>query len=192
MKLDKSGISAVILAGGEGRRMGKRNKGLLPLQGQAMIQHVITRLRPQVHSLLISANQDLAEYHTLGYEVLRDPMPGSHGPLAGIYSAMTVVKSEWLACVPCDMPQLPLDLVARLSDAEPAILARVAHDGARQQSVCCLLHTSLRDNLKQFLQGSHQAVYRFLTEQHALEVDFADQAAAFTNLNTPQELQGFA
>lgn len=192
MKLDKSGVSAVILAGGEGRRMGQRNKGLLPLQGRAMIQHVINRLRPQVSSILISANQDLADYRALGYEVLPDQLPGTHGPLSGIYSAMTVAKSEWLACVPCDMPQLPLDLVARLSEAEPAILARVAHDGTRQQSVCCLLHVSLRDKLKRFLQGPHQAVYRFLAAQHALEVDFADNATAFANLNTPQELTGFA
>jgi molybdopterin-guanine dinucleotide biosynthesis protein A len=192
MKLDKSQISAVILAGGQGTRMGNVNKGLLPLQGRTMIEHVITRLRPQVDSIVISANQDVDAYRALGYDTVRDQIPGAHGPLAGIYSAMTISTREWLACVPCDVPQLPLDLIARLSAADPAITARVAHDGIRQQSLCCLLHMSLRDRLKAFLLGPHQAAYRFLATQHALEVDFADDAAAFTNINTQHELQGFA
>ena len=170
-------------------RMGKVNKGLLTLQGQAMIRHVIGRLEPQVSRIIISANQDVDVYRDLGYDVVQDQLDGSQGPLAGIYSAMTITSSEWLACVPCDMPQLPMDLIARLSAAEPAVIARVAHDGVRQQSVCCLLHTSLCDRLKDFLLGPRQAVYRFLAEAHALEVDFSQQMAAFANINTPQELQ---
>ena len=189
MGLDKSQINAVILAGGQGMRMGKVNKGLLPLQGQAMIRHVVARLDPQVSRIIISANQDVDVYRALGYDVVQDQLPGAQGPLAGIYSAMTVTSSQWLACVPCDMPQLPMDLIARLSTADPATLARVAHDGMRQQSVCCLLHISLRDRLKDFLLGPRQAVYRFLAEAHAREVDFSDQATAFANINTPQELQ---
>ena len=71
MKLDKSQISAVILAGGQGMRMGKVNKGLLSLQGQAMIRHVIGRLEPQVSRIIISANQDVDVYRDLGYDVVQ-------------------------------------------------------------------------------------------------------------------------
>ena len=181
----------MILAGGQGSRMGNVNKGLQPLHGQPLIQHVLARLYPQVSRIIISANQDEDVYRALGHDVVRDQLLGAQGPLAGIYTAMCVTSCEWLVCVPCDMPQLPLDLIARLSAADSAITARVAHDGIRQQSVCCLLHFSLRDQLKDFLLGPRHAVYRFLTEVYALEVDFSDQAAAFANINTQQELQRF-
>ena len=189
MKLARSRISAVILAGGKSTRMGGVNKGLLSLHGRPMISHVIERLSPQVASIIISANQDEDQYRALGYEVVNDMLPGTSGPLAGIYAAMTVVTTEWLVCVPCDVPRIPTDFVARLSNAEPSCLARVAHDGTRQQSACCLLHIGLREKLKTFLGSGRQAVYRFLAEQDVVEVDFSDQAEAFININTERELQ---
>ena len=185
-------ISAVILAGGQGVRMGGINKGLVTLHGRPMISHVIERLSAQVATIIISANQDQQAYRAFGYPVIADALPDSHGPLAGIYSAMTITKTDWLACAPCDVPHIPADLIARLSGPDSLVLARVAHDGVRQQSACCLLHTSLREPLKHFLQSGQHAVHRFLTEQHAVEVDFSDQPHAFDNINTLEELQNLA
>jgi len=189
---DKSQITAVILAGGHGSRMGGLNKGLIMLQGQPMIDHVIKRIEPQVSTIIISANRDHDAYRQFGYPVIADALPDTHGPLAGIYTAMTVMNSDWLLCIPCDVPKLPLDLATRLSAADPSVLARVAHDGKRQQSVCCLLHIGLRDALQQYLLAGNHAVYRFLSEQHAVAVDFSDNAAAFDNINTSDELQNHA
>ena len=97
-------ISAVILAGGRGSRMGGINKGLVTLLGRPMIGHVIDRLSAQVASIIISANQDQQTYRAFGYPVIADVLPGSQGPLAGIYAAMTIMKTDWLACAPCDTP----------------------------------------------------------------------------------------
>lgn len=185
-------IGAVILAGGQGSRMGGINKGLVTLHGRPMISHVIERLSSQVATIIISANQDQQTYRAFGYPVIADVLPDSHGPLAGIYSAMTIMKTDWLACAPCDVPNIPADLIARLSEPDIAQLARVAHDGVRQQSACCLLHASLREPLKYYLQNGHHAVHRFLAEQHAVEVDFSDQPDAFDNINTRKELQNLA
>lgn len=189
MPLATSQISAVILAGGKGTRMGGINKGLVNLQGRPMIQHVIDKLVAQVGSIIISANQDIDQYRAFGYEVIEDLLPESQGPLVGIYSALMITNTDWLICAPCDVPGLPLDLVSRLSDKDPSCLARVVHDGTRQQSACCLLHVSLRNKLKEFILSGQHAVHRFLTEQNVVEVDFSDQASAFANINTPQELQ---
>ena len=189
MLLAASEISAVILAGGKGSRMGGLNKGLVSLHGRPMIQHVIDRLAPQVATIIISANQDVDQYRAFGYEVIEDLLPQAQGPLAGIYSALTLINTEWLMCAPCDVPNLPLDIVSRLSHNQPHRLARVAHDGQRQQSACCLLHVSLRDKLKTFIESGQHAVHRFLAEQNVLEVEFSDQARAFDNINTLLELQ---
>ncbi len=187
--LQKSMISAVILAGGRGARMGGINKGLVPLRGRPMISHVIERLSAQVATIIISANHDQQAYRAFGYPVIADVPPDSHGPLAGIYSAMTIMQTDWLACAPCDVPRIPADLIARLSEPDIAQLARVAHDGVRQQSACCLLHASLREPLQRYLESGQHAVHRFLAEQHATEVDFSDQPDAFDNINTREQLQ---
>ena len=76
-----TGICGLVLAGGQGRRMGGVDKGLQLLQGRPLIQHVIDRLRPQVDSLLINANQNLERYAEFGCPVVSDRVGGFAGPL---------------------------------------------------------------------------------------------------------------
>ena len=61
-----NGITGLILAGGMGRRMDSRDKGLVEFRGKPMVAHVIERLAPQVDSLIINANRSLAEYGAFG------------------------------------------------------------------------------------------------------------------------------
>lgn len=191
MTLPITDITAVILAGGQGRRMGGINKGLLPFHGRAMIQHVIDRLAPQVAGIVVSANQDLARYREFGYLVLSDRIGDHPGPLAGVSTALDEIETPWLACVPCDLPLLATDLIERLAKTDKQHRIRVAHDGHRQQSACFLLHRDLKSALEAYLQSGQHAVHRFLTQQHAVSVDFSDQPDAFTNINTPEELHAF-
>ncbi len=187
MSIATQDISAVILAGGRSTRMGGKNKGLLPFRGRPMIQHVIDRIRPQVDTILISANQDLDAYKGFGYSVVTDQTADYSGPLAGMLAALSVMQTEWLVSVPCDVPFIGADFVARLANDDKALL-RVAHDGERQQSACCLMHRDIRDALEQYLQSGQHALYRFHAEQQALAVDFSNQADMFININTPSEL----
>jgi molybdopterin-guanine dinucleotide biosynthesis protein A len=187
-QLSKHDVTAVILAGGRATRMGGVNKGLVRLGDIPMISHVIERLRPQVGQLLISANHDLENYLVFGFEVITDVLTDFPGPLAGIYSAMTCMRTDWLVCVPCDTPRLPADLVSRLMNCDSSHRVRVAHDGIRQQSACCMLHISTREPLLHYIKSGQHAVHRFLAEQNAVQVDFSDEADAFININTKDEL----
>src|ERR1700694_6112566 len=81
-------ITGVILAGGQGRRRGTIDKGLVPLDGRPMVAHVLDRLRPQVDEILINANQHRAEYEAFGHAVLADAIGGFAGPLAGVDVAL--------------------------------------------------------------------------------------------------------
>ena len=105
--MDKSDISAVILAGGRGARMGGADKGLLPLGGKPMIAHVIERLAPQVGTLLICANRNLEAYRQFGLPVISDHFADYCGPLAGLHSALSTISTDWLISAPCDTPFLP-------------------------------------------------------------------------------------
>jgi molybdopterin-guanine dinucleotide biosynthesis protein A len=181
-------ITAVILAGGRSRRMGMQNKGLLPLAHQPLVAHVIERLTGQVPHIVLSANDNLDAYRQFGLPVIPDRIPDYPGPLGGIYSVLHSETCEWLITAPCDTPYLPLDYVQRMRAAVTNHDAYVAHDGVRLQAGCCLLHRRVLPQLEQALAANQFAVYRFLDTIGAQAVDFSDDAAAFINLNTPDEL----
>jgi len=186
--VNNENITAVILAGGRGQRMRGQNKGLLPLRGQSLVSHVLTRLRPQIGEIIISANDGLDEYEQLGCDVVTDKITGYAGPLTGMYSAMTEINTEWLITTPCDIPMLPADYVNRMVSSIDTGKAYVAHNGDRQQSGCCLLHRSLQPELLNELNAGNYAVYEFLQKHDAIEVDFSDVKDNFANINTPEQL----
>lgn len=185
-------ISAVILAGGRGQRMGMQNKGLLLFAQRPLVAHVIDRLSRQITRIVISANDDLDAYREFGLPVIADRITDYPGPLGGIYSVMQTEQSDWLLTVPCDTPRLPLDYVQRMCAARDGHSAYVAHDGIRQQTAFCLLSHSLLPRLEQALQANRFAVYRFLNSVAAQQVDFSDEADAFVNINTPDDLAKLA
>ena len=107
-------IDAVILAGGMARRMGGDDKGLIILDDKPMILHTIERLSPQVGRIWINANRNLEQYAQFGYQVISDTEQGFLGPLAGMLTALSHSHAALLLVVPCDSPQLPLDLTQRM------------------------------------------------------------------------------
>jgi molybdopterin-guanine dinucleotide biosynthesis protein A len=184
-------ITGVILAGGAGRRMGGIDKGLQELDGQPLVQRVLVRLAPQVDSVLISANRNLERYAGFGCPVLGDTIPGYAGPLAGLQAALSRAATPLLVSAPCDSPFLPTDLVARLRaalEANHADLA-VARAGDRVHRAFCLLRRELLPGLDRFLAGGERKVGLWHASLHLVEVSFDDEADAFDNINTLNDLQ---
>lgn len=185
-----SKITGVILAGGQARRLGGAEKGLLELAGRPLVAWAIQALAPQVGTLLISANRQLETYRRFGHPVIPDQDPGFAGPLAGIASALTVVTTPWILCIPCDAPLAPRDLAARLAAAlggVPTKLA-VAHDGTRLQPLHALIAVELAASLHAYLGAGKSAVHGWCQGHRPAVADFGDQAQAFTNLNTWEDL----
>jgi len=184
-------ITGVILAGGQGRRMGTIDKGLVPLDGRPMVAHVLDRLRPQVDEILINANQHRAEYEAFGYTVLADAIGGFAGPLAGLHVALAHASFPWVATVPCDSPFLPDDLIARLSAAlrgSQADLA-VARTFDQPHPVFALVRKTVLPHLTQFLEGGGRKIDAWYATLNTVEVAFDDEAEAFRNINTTDELR---
>lgn len=186
-----SDITGAILAGGRGQRMGGADKGLLTLKGKPLVAYVIERLRPQVRSLLINANRNRTGYEAFGYPVVCDHHEEYPGPLAGMAAALRHAPTDWVQCVPCDTPALPLNLVQRLNDAlaaNPGVRIALPHDGERMQPLFALLHRSLLPDLDADIAAGRLAVGRWMRDHPHVEVDFSDCPEAFANLNTPEEL----
>lgn len=185
-------VEGLILAGGRARRLGGRDKGLIDYRGRPLIRHAITRFGPQVQRLSININRNRDAYVELGYRLISDDvnLPGGlfQGPLAGIQAGLNACGQAWLACVPCDLPGLPLDLVRRLmvkTDHYPAVYA---HDGVRGHYLCCLLSVSLIPQLQQYLLQGGRAVGGWFETIGAGAADFSDNAEAFFNINSEQDL----
>jgi len=183
-------ITGLVLAGGQGRRMGSIDKGLVLLRGQPMVRHVIDRFAPQVAEILINANRNIPEYEALGHPVIRDLVDGFAGPLAGLHAGLMRAEHALVATVPCDSPFLPLDLVARLSkglEAQHADLA-VARTMDQPHPVFALVRRSVLPHLAQFLDGGGRKIDAWYASLNATEVRFDDEADAFRNINTAAEL----
>lgn len=185
-------ITGVILAGGRAKRMGGQDKGLLNVNGQAMIELIIERLSPQVDSLIINANRHIEQYKKFTYPVISDDNSSDfHGPLAGILSALKNCTTQYLLTIPCDSPFFPADLSTRLLSTlikENAEIC-VVHDGQRMQPVFVLIKTKLRDSLQNYLDNGDRKIDLWYKQHHTVLADLSDYSDISLNINTPDELK---
>ncbi|HET6720255.1 MAG TPA: molybdenum cofactor guanylyltransferase MobA [Rhodocyclaceae bacterium] len=186
-------ISGVILAGGLGRRMGGIDKGLQELRGRPMVAWVAEVLGAQVDELLINANQNLDSYGAFGHRVVPDQIPDFAGPLAGLHAALSAAQHPLVVTAPCDSPFLPQDLVVRLHAGMVAAGAElaVAKTFDQPHPVFCLCQRAVLPHLTEFLAGGGRKVDRWYATLKVVEVAFDDEAAAFENINTREELARF-
>jgi molybdopterin-guanine dinucleotide biosynthesis protein A len=186
-------VTGLILAGGQGRRMGGVDKGLQSLRGKPMVAWALERLAPQVDELLVNANQNAPEYARFGHRVVADRIGGFAGPLAGLQAGLEAAAHPLVVTVPCDSPFLPLDLVARLRDAmerSGADLA-VAKTGEQPHPVFSLVRKSVLSGLTAFLERGGRKIDAWYAALNVVEVPFDDEPDAFSNINTREELKGF-
>jgi len=187
----QSSVTGLILAGGKGSRMGGVDKGLQAFRGKRLVDHVYERFAPQVGGVIINANQNHEEYKTFGVRVVSDAIGGFAGPLAGLHAGLSVSKRPFLASVPCDSPFLPADLIERLYqriDESGAELA-VAKTGDQPHPVFSLMRRTVLDHLADFLKGGGRKIDAWYATLNVVEVAFDDEADAFSNINTREELQ---
>jgi len=182
-------VTGIVLAGGKGSRMGGVDKGLQPLRGKPMAAWAIARLKPQVDEIIINANQNREIYAAFGYRVVADEIGGFAGPLAGLHAGLAAATYPLAASVPCDSPFLPADLVIRLQNALQGNDLAVAKTGDQAHPVFVLLKTSLKRNLEEFLNGGGRKIDAWYASLKVVEVNFDDEADAFRNINTREELK---
>jgi molybdenum cofactor guanylyltransferase len=186
----RDAVTGVILAGGQARRMGGRDKGLVKFRGRPLVDWVIAGLRPQVAVLAINANRNQQAYAAFGYPVIPDQIEGFQGPLAGFASAMAVADTPWIVTVPCDGPFLAPDLVERLCAALVGAGAEiaVATDGKRTQPVYALLPVALAPSLHTFLAAGERKIDLWYARHQVALTDFSDRPESFANINSEADL----
>ncbi len=183
-------VTGIVLAGGMGRRMGGVDKGLVLLEGRPMVEHVLARLSAQVGTVIINANQNIERYAKFGRAVCPDTIGGFAGPLAGLHAGLSQAATSHVVTVPCDSPFLPLDLVARLAAGMAGASAQiaVAKTFAQPHPVFALVSRDVLPHLTEFLSAGGRKIDAWYASLALVEVAFDDEADAFRNINTAEEL----
>ncbi|OAT30920.1 molybdenum cofactor guanylyltransferase MobA [Proteus myxofaciens] len=182
-------ITGGILAGGRATRMGGVDKGLQILEGKPLYLHIADKLSSHVDHILISANRNLDEYRKSHYPVITDEIEDFAGPLAGMLAVLKNAQTPWVIFVPCDVPYFPVNLVKNLYEQKGDALASYVYDGNREHPTLSLLNRRVIPMLEKYLAQGDRKLMLFMKQIGAKPVLFADQAEAFINLNTLQDIQ---
>jgi len=189
MSISEKDITAVILAGGQGRRMGGQDKGLIEFDGQPLVAILIDRLEPQISNIMINANRNRERYLAFGYPVVSDQLDDYQGPLAGFACAMNAVDTDFILTLPCDGPLLASDYVTRFiaSQAQTGAPICVADDGELLQPVHALIRIDLLSSLNAYLDSGDRKIDRWYAMHDCAHTDFSDCVDMFRNINTPSD-----
>lgn len=184
-------ITAIILAGGQGKRMGGKDKGLIPLLQKPMIEYVLDAITPQVGKVIINTNSPPDRYTQYALTIVADQQQGYCGPLAGMASGLQISKTPYVITVPCDSPLIPDDFVQKLYmtlQNEDAEIATVCCNG-RLQPVFALISSALLPSILDCLAHGEYKIDRWFAKHRLAIHDFSVQAERFININSAVELQ---
>ena len=183
--IDPTQITAIILAGGRGSRMGGEDKGFVCLRGKPLVQWVVQRLEPQVQTLVISANRNCDRYREYGYPVVVDHLTGYQGPLAGIAAGLESVRTPYTVVVPVDTPMIPDAMVQKLVIAltSSQVDLAVVEIDKQMQPAHMLFKTSLRDDLEKYLASGGRKLQDWIRQQNYITVEFGEAHDEFLNIN---------
>ncbi len=184
-------LGAVVLAGGQARRMGGKDKGLIEIGQRPMVSWVLDALKPVANQVVINANRNVDQYEQHGVPVIGDVIAEFPGPLAGLLSACEHLNTDWVLMCPCDSPFVTEDLINTLwqaaRQADKQIV--VAHDGSRLQPVFAAIDASLAGSLRAYLQRGDRKIDLWYAEEGFSSVNCSEYRSQFDNINTPEEKQ---
>lgn len=185
-------LLGLVLCGGQSRRMGGVDKGLLTFNNHAMITYPIAALQP-CQRILISANRNQPDYKRLfNLPVRSDAEQRFHGPLAGMLEGLRYAKEhqlQWMITTPCDAPLITSDYVHEMMKhcAKARSLILMAQDSQFRQPVFSLLNTQVLEQLERFLQNQQKKILHFYQNVGYQSVFFSN-SQLFTNINTPRDM----
>lgn len=189
----KEEVTGIILSGGKSSRLGEE-KGLALFNGQALIQYSIDTLKPVCDKIIISANNQLDEYATYGYEIVEDQVKGI-GPMAGLMAGLMTSVTRYNFVLSCDTPFIqPALFPFLLEHIENFQAAIPVHGNNYFEPLCAVYATNVIWQLQHFIEERKYKLKDFLTDVSAKKVPIHDQLPfyreeMFVNMNTHKDIQ---
>lgn len=182
--------SILLLAGGQGQRMGGRDKGLIDWRGETLIQHLHRLTRPLTDDLIISCNRNLEQYAVYADQLVQDGNDDFHGPFAGIRAALPLARHPHLLVLPCDVPLIDLSLLNELRETSRQYPQQpvMVRSGEHWQPLLCMIPTCHTATFEAAWQSGERSPRRIMEKLGAVAVSCAADDPRLANLNTPQLL----
>jgi len=191
MNESQQSISAIVLAGGQSRRMG-RDKALIDYQGRPIIAHVVDTLRALSDDIAVVSNQsDL--YGPFGARIVPDYEPPC-GPLGGIAVGLQTARHPLAVVVACDMPFLNVTLLRWLIDLAEGYDAVVPQTGDEFEPLHAVYRRECYSPIVQRLERGERRVISFFADVRLRPVPETEwrvldpAGRSLVNLNTPDDL----
>jgi len=190
--------SAIVLAGGKGKRMGYREKALIALNGKPLIDYVVRSLERVVDDIIISV-RDKAQEELLisvlpGYTYVNDAYENT-GPLAGILAGLTVCRDEYCFIAACDMPFINENVVEMLfmmGENYDAAIPRweggslePLHAVYKRKPMIIETKKSIRNKEKIILAPIHRMKVNYVEIEDIRKID--PDLRTLININTPED-----
>lgn len=184
-------MAVVVLAGGQGRRMGG-SKPRMPWDQTTLIGRALDLARGYGGDVAVAVREEAQVVGAVEAHLLLDD-PGIEGPLAGLASALGFAQKLGAGCVltlPCDAPQMPADFAVRLQVAlAPDFGVAVAHSHGRAHPTCALWRVGVLDALPGYLATGRRSLNGFAEAVGMTAAGWASLGPdPFANANTPAEL----
>jgi molybdopterin-guanine dinucleotide biosynthesis protein A len=187
-------VDAAILAGGQARRFGGRDKSALHIGGESIFDRQLAVLRVLTDRVrIVTTTPD--RFRDRGVEVVRDLLPGA-GALGGIYSALETATSSHVLVLACDLPFVTASflgsLVALAGPAWDAVVPRTA-DG--WQPLCAIYARAVAPAIRRQVEAGRLKITDLFATIAVREMGAADIAATgadetlFLNVNSPRDLE---
>ncbi|EPJ87631.1 MULTISPECIES: molybdenum cofactor guanylyltransferase MobA [Pseudomonas] len=182
--------SILLLAGGQGQRMGGRDKGLVEWRGEPLIQHLHRLTRPLTDDLIISCNRNIEQYARYADQLVQDNNADFNGPLAGIRAALAVARHDVLLVLPCDVPLIDGELLRTLREmafAHPDQPVMI-REGEHWQPLLCMIPTRHAAAFEAAWQAGERSPRRTMEQFQPVAVQCAAGDPRLANFNTPDLL----
>jgi molybdopterin-guanine dinucleotide biosynthesis protein A len=185
----RTDVAVVILAGGEGSRIGG-GKPLLTLGGERLIDRAARHARQWSDALAVAVREP-SQVEGCGIEVIRDRLD-VEGPLGGLASGLDFGRGRecrFLLTIPADMPFLPRDLFERLAGTLSGHSCALARSGAHVHPVCGLWSVDAADQLDGYIESGRRSLRGFGEWVGCTTVEWPSAALdPFFNINSPEDL----
>jgi molybdopterin-guanine dinucleotide biosynthesis protein A len=185
-----AGLSGVILAGGQSRRMG-RDKSQLVLGGETLIARMVRTLGTLCDDLVVVTNTP-ETLVGLNARLTGDVIPGG-GALSGIHAGLVAARHEFAVVVACDMPFLNLALLRHMASLAPGYDAVVPLWQDQSEPLHAIYSRNCTAAIELILRRGGGRIAEFYERIHIRHLESAEIARfdpdglSFFNVNSPED-----
>tara|TARA_B100000035_G_scaffold181758_1_gene155158 strand:- start:1471 stop:2079 length:609 start_codon:yes stop_codon:yes gene_type:complete len=189
IKIQRDDLSIAVLSGGKSSRMNHEDKGLIKFNGFSVLSRIINLSYKYSDDVFVITNDNHEKYEKLHPYIYSDILDDYQGPLSGIFTALSKCKKRYVIILPCDGPFIREDYFEKFISYRENQDILVAKTGDRLQPVYARLRSSLKDNLKVFLETGERKIDKWYTACGYEEILFEQSDEMFININSKYDIE---